>query len=198
MYGGVPIEAWNGTKHDLKMNRTFGCLVQYLKAGVDKDPKSAKFASRTEFGIFLGMPVAQSGFLIFDPKRAGMIVRSDVRFFEDVPGYPRLMSHKARSQEPAPVDSDFFTIFPEVDDDDDAPPATPSPTAPPLATTPQALIPLPIPPISVVELSDDTDVGGDAGNENDEASWVGDEDESIADRVAARRRAHFASFGDVL
>ena len=72
--------------------------MQYLKVGADKDPKSAKFASRTSFGIFLGMPVGQSGFLIFDPTRAGVLVRSDVKLFDDIPGYPRLMSAKARMQ----------------------------------------------------------------------------------------------------
>ena len=93
--------------------------MQYLKVGADKDPKSAKFASRTSFGIFLGMPVGKSGFLIFDPKRAGVLVRSDVKFFDDIPGYPRLMSANARMEATPPRDEDFFTHFP--DDDDAAP-----------------------------------------------------------------------------
>ena len=34
--GEVPIEAWNGRKHNLKNNHTFGCLVQYLMVVLKK------------------------------------------------------------------------------------------------------------------------------------------------------------------
>lgn len=192
--GGVPIEAWTGRKHNLKMNHTFGCLVQYLKVGADKDPKSAKFASRTSFGIFLGMPVGQSGFLVFDPTRSGVLVRSDVKFFDDIPGYPRLMSAKARMEATPPRDDDFFTYFP--DEDDAAPAPVPQP---PLANDPPPTsLPHPITPIDVIQVSDDTELGVDNDNEDEEVDWVTTQEESIADRVSARRRAHFASFGDVL
>lgn len=57
---------------------TFGCLVQYLKVGHDKEKRSNKFVSRTTSGVFLGM----AGFLIFDPLRANLVVRTDVKFHD--------------------------------------------------------------------------------------------------------------------
>ena len=53
--------------------------------------KGAKYASKTSFGIFLGMPLGQADFLVFDPLRASLLVRRDVRFYDDIHGYPRLM-----------------------------------------------------------------------------------------------------------
>ena len=168
--------------------------------GADRNKKSAKFASRTSLDIYLGMPVGQSGFLVFDPKRAGVLVRSDVKFFDDIPEYPRLMSAKARREDQPPRDEDFFTLFPDEDD------AVPTPSTPPaiLASTPAAPTPPatpppnPVPPIDVVQLSDDTKLGTDNDAEEEEVDWVATQGESIADRVSARRRAQFASVGDLL
>ena len=195
--GEVPIEAWKGKKCDLQTSHTFGCLVHYLKVGADKNKKSAKFASRTSLGIYLGMPVGQSGFLVFDPKRAGVLVRSDMKFFDDIPGYPRLMSANAKREDNSPRDEDFFTLFPDDDDE------VPTPPAPP-AAIPDAIIPSPthppnpVPPIDVVQLFDDTKLGTDSDAEAEEVDWVATQGESIADRVSAKRRAQFASFGDLL
>ena len=44
---------------------------------------------------------------IFDPLRAGVMVRTDVCFFEEVPGYPRLMVGRAPQVE-AKADGRFF------------------------------------------------------------------------------------------
>ena len=53
------------------------------------------------------------------------------------------------------------------------------------------------PPIDVIQLSSDTESG--VNNDEDEEGEVERElGESIADRVAGRRRAHFASFGDLI
>ena len=96
--GEKPSEIWSRKKVRYQVSHTFGYLVQYLKVGHDKDPKSTKFASRTAFGVFLGMAARQVGYTIFDPLRAGLIVRTDVRFYDSVPGYPRLMGQKAAAQ----------------------------------------------------------------------------------------------------
>ena len=50
----------------------------------------------------------------------------------------------------------------------------------------------------MIQLSDDTESGVDKNNKDHEVDWVTTKGENIADRVSARRRAHFASFGDVL
>lgn len=199
--GGIPIEAWSSKVPNYKKVHTFGCLVQYLKLGHDKNKRSMKYASRTSFGIFLGMPSNQAGFLVFDPQRPGVLVRDDVKFFDDIPGYPRLMDKATRDVE-APKDDDFFTLFPT--DDDDAAPAipvdTPAAVVPPPAAVvpPPAAVPPPVSPIDVVQLSSDTESGAGGEEDEGEVDWVTTETESIADRVSARRRAHLASFGDVL
>ena len=46
-------------------------------------------------------------------------------------------------------------------------------------------------------LVSESGVDGD-NDEEGEVDWVTTEGESIADKVSARRRANFASFGDVL
>ena len=50
----------------------------------------------------------------------------------------------------------------------------------------------------MVQLSDDAELGAENYNKDEEVDWVTTEGESIADRVSVRRRANFASFGDVL
>ena len=81
----------------MKMNKShnFGCLVQYLKVGGEKNSQGDKFAPRTCFGVFLGMAAGSAGYNVFDPHRVGVISRMDVRFFEEVPGYPKLMGGRA-------------------------------------------------------------------------------------------------------
>ena len=91
LQGEIPLEVWTCQKIKLKDSHAFGCSVQYLKVGSDMGRKGAKYASRTSFGIFLGMPPGQTGFLVFDPLRASVLVRRDVRFYDDIPGYPRLV-----------------------------------------------------------------------------------------------------------
>ena len=56
-----------------------------------KKNKSAEYASKTSYGVFLGMAVVQAGFLIFDPTRVEVVVRTYVKFHESIPGYPRLI-----------------------------------------------------------------------------------------------------------
>ena len=102
MGGEKPSEVWSRKKVRYQDSHTFGCLVQYLRVGHDKDPKSAKFVSRTAFGVFLGMAAEQAGYNIFNPLRVGLIVRTDVRFYDSVPGYPRLMGQKAAAQPLSP------------------------------------------------------------------------------------------------
>ena len=199
--GGIPIEAWSSKTLNFKKLHTFGCLVQYLKVGADKELKSAKFASRTAFGIFLGMPKGQAGFLIFDPTRTGILVRSDVKFFDSIPGYPRLMSPKARMEATTPRDQDFFTLFPIEDEEAPAFPTSPAPPTTPAASAepPPTSLPQTVNPIDVVQVSSDTESGVDGDNEDEcEVDWVTTEGESIADRVSTRRRANLATFGDVL
>ena len=66
-----------------------------LVLGAHKGKQSAKYASRTAFGISLGMPSGQVCFVVFDPLRASVVVRSNVKFFHNVPWCPRYMAKKA-------------------------------------------------------------------------------------------------------
>ena len=191
--GGVPLTAWTGKQTDLKSLHTFGCLVQYLKIGHDK-PTAGKLAPKTAYGIFLGLPKDQAGFLIWDPTRPEIMVRTDVKFYEDQPGFPRL---RQKASPKVPLDDDFFTLFP-MGGAPSAVPPTPSPAASTQAAIQPSfpLLPAPPPPIDVIQLSSDIESGVHGGDEDGESEVQ--REESISDRVAARRRAQFASFGDVL
>ena len=90
--------------------------MQYLKVRHDKNKQGDNYAARTAFGVFIGLAVDQVGYNIFDPLRAGVMVRTDVRFFEKVPGYPRLMGGRAPQVE-AKADGHFFQLFPGTDDE---------------------------------------------------------------------------------
>ena len=139
------------------------------------------------------MPQNQAGYLIYDPLRTGVLVRDDVRFFDNIPGYPRLMS-KAPNQPPQPQDADFFTHFPINDDVEDSPTTSATPKSPNLpAELPLHSLPPSVPPIDVIQVSSDTEAGAEDDDDSEEAAAVqGRELDSIADRVAARRRAHLA------
>ena len=195
--------AWSPKNHNFSKIHTFGCLVQYLKVGHDKGKQSEKYASKTSFGIFLGMPSNQASYLIFDPLRPDVIVRDDVKFFDDTPGYPRLMS-KATQEVSTSAETNYFSLFPDDEEPaPDAPPATPVilvAAVPPVASVPPpAAVPPPVTPIDVIQLSTDAESGADGDDDNErEVDWVTTQGESIADRVAAKRRAHLASFGDIL
>ena len=84
-----------------------------------------------------------------------------------------------------PQDPDYFSLFPM---EKEAEMAT-IPATPPAAATP---------PIDVVQLSSDTESGVHTNDNGEEEREVEGEGESIADRVAARHRAHYTSFGDLL
>ena len=101
LQGGIPIEAWSGKAPSFQKFHTFGCLVQYLKVGHDEDKQSKKFASRTTFAIFLGMPSQQARYLVYDALRTGVLVRDDVRFYDNIPGYPRLVTKKMKQPTPS-------------------------------------------------------------------------------------------------
>lgn len=191
--GEIPLKAWSGKTNDLKLLHTFGCLVQYLKVGHDKK-NMGKLAPKTAYGVFLGMPKNQAGFLIWDPTRTEILVRTDVKFYDDTPGYPRLL-HKERPM--VPRDSDYFTLFPmvEVQGAQGASPATSPPSATPPTSSP---LPASSSPIDAIQLSSDTESGVNGNDEDDEGEVNQEREESIADRVAARRRAQLASFGDIL
>ena len=150
--GNLPIEEWTGKETKMKNVHTFGCLVQYLKVGHDKDRSSEKFASRTAYAIFLGMVQGQAGFLLFDPLRANLVIRTDVKFHDSVPGYPRLVGKHAPVTRVS-ADADFFTLFPSSDHDQIqiADPVTPT-----LPLAPLTPLPFDVTPIDVIQLSSDT------------------------------------------
>ena len=75
-----------------------------------------------------------------------------------------------------------------------APPAASQPTAAPPSSP--LLLASP-PPIDAIQLSSDTESGVHGNTEDDEED-VQQREESIADRVSARRRAQLATFGDIL
>lgn len=193
--GDMPYEAWSGRKHEITTMHTFGCLVQYLKVGHDKNKKSEKFASKTSYGVFLGMAIGQAGYLIFDPTRAGVLVRTDVKFHDSVPGYPRLVGRNKSVNHPH--DSDFFCLFP-CDEETEKPAGGPTPSHVPATQPP---IPLNPPPVDIIQLSSNTESGEHMVTDDDDA--YGDDvvdgggDESIADRVAARHRAMYGGIVDL-
>ena len=187
--------AWSNKKTNFKKVHTFGCLVQYLKVGHDKDKKGNKFATKTAYGIFLGMPKHQAGYLVWDPTRTEILVRDDVKFYDDIPGYPRLQLNKKNPE--VPKDYEYFSLFPlEEEAAARTPSVQPVPAAVP-SNSPPSLLPSRTPPIDVVQLSSDTESGANE-DEDEEGEVEGELGGSIADRVAARHRAHFASFGDIL
>ena len=114
--GNLRIEEWTGKETRMRDIHTFGCMVQYLKVGHDKERSSKKFTSRTVHGIFLGMAQSQAGYLLFGPLRANVVVCKDVKFNDSVPGYPRLVGKNALVTQ-ALAHEDFFTLFPSSDDD---------------------------------------------------------------------------------
>lgn len=196
--GNLPIEEWTGKETRIRDIHTFGCMVQYLKVGHDKDKSSEKFASRTAYAIFLGMAQGQAGFLLFDPLRANLVVRTDVKFHDSVPGYPRLVGKHAPVTR-APADADFFTLFPSSDDDQIQ---IAAPATPPLPPVPVPPLPFDVTPIDVIQLSSDTGSAvqsqDDGGSDQEVDGGGGNANESIADRVAARRRVHFVGLADLV
>ena len=141
------------------------------------------------------MPKHQAGYLIWDPTRTEILVRDDIKFYDDVPGYPRLQLDKKTPE--VPCDNEYFSLFPMEEEAAAArPSATPTPAAAP-ANSPLSLLPATTPPIDVIQLSSDTESGVNE-TDDEEGEVQRDLGESIADRVAARRRAHYASFGDLL
>ena len=194
--GDMPYEAWTGRKHEVQKMHTFGCLVQYLKVGHDKNKKSEKFASKTSYGVFLGMAIGQAGYLIFDPTRADILVRTDIKFHDSVPGYPRLVG-KNKMTVTHPQDSDFFCLFP-CDEETEEPAISPAPSHVPATQPP---IPVIIPSVDIIQLSSDTESGNHMATDNDDTNGDdaidGGGDESIADRVAARHRAMYGGIVDL-
>ena len=195
--GNLPIEAWTGRESKMRDVHTFGCLVQYLKVGHDKERSSNKFASKTAYGIFLGMAQGQAGFSIFDPLRANLVIRTDVKFHDSVPGYPRLVGKNSPVTRP-PTDADFFTLFPSSDDEPTQPAV---PAIPTHSHVPAATGDLDVSPIHVIPLSSDSESGvrtQEDNNEEEVDGRAGHENESIAHRVTARRRAHFVGLNELL
>ena len=178
--------------------------------------------------LALGIAAGSAGYNVFDPHRAGVIARTDVRFFEEVPGYPKLMGGRAPQVE-ANAEKHFFYLFPDTDDE---PPAALVPATVVLPVMPAVLPALPAPavpaalapaaannpahlhfqpqaaevPIDAIELSDiqsgiNKAGGGDGGEEEVQGGGANPrvgELGSIAERVMARRRANFAQYGDIL
>ena len=196
--GNLPIEEWTGKETKMKNVHTFGCLVQYLKVGHDKHKSSEKFASRTAYAIFLGMAQGQAGFLLFDPLRANLVVRTDVKFHDSVPGYPRLIGKHAPVTRVL-ADVDFLTLFPSSDHDQIQIADRVRPTLPLVPLSP---LPFDVTPIDVIQLSSYTGSAvqsqGNGSQDQEVDGGGGNANESIADRVAARRRVHFVGLVDLV
>ena len=137
--------------------------------------------------------------------RVGLIVRTDVQFYDSVPGYPRLMGQKAAAQPLSPPSNEhFFKLFPSGEDENSAAAARAPGLVPAI---PAAHVPAVQPhQPEVIELSESgvNDMGGEDEEEEVQGRGVegggveaGVEEQSIADRVMARRRVNFAEFGDV-
>ena len=126
------------------------------------------------------------------------MVRTNVKFHDYVLGYPRLVGKCAPANR-LPTDADFFTLFPSSDDAPDQP-GIPLDSIPPSVPPPPSK-PLAISPNPVIELSSDSESNQpvDEHDDNQEVDGGGvNDDESIAGRVAARRRALFVGFDELL
>ena len=65
--GNISLQAWSDMTQDgFTKLHTFGCLVHYLMRGAEKGKHSEKYAYRTVFGIFVGMPSGQPGYLVWE------------------------------------------------------------------------------------------------------------------------------------
>ena len=102
-------------------------------------------------------------------------------------------AHEATQEVSTSAETDYFSLFPNDEEPaPDAPPATP--IIPVASVPPPAGVPPPVTPIDVIQLSTDAESGADGDDDNErEVDWVTTQGESIADRVAAKRRAHLAS-----
>ena len=98
------------------------------------------------------MAQKQAGFLIFDLLRAHLVIRTDVKFHDSVPGYPRLVGKFAPVNR-LPADADFFTFFPSSDDEPAQPAVQTDSTPPSVPTPPQHLA---VTPNNVIQLSSDS------------------------------------------
>ena len=168
------------------------------------------------------MAAGSAGYNVFDPHRVGVIARTDVRFFEEVPGYPKLMGGRAPQVE-ATAEKHFFYLFPDTEDE---PPTAVVPAAAVPPNMPAVVPPMPVPtaPAAPAPAIFSTTTSSrkllrspslrlscltaSLGSTMQEVEMQGRRRckegvrthkwGSIADRVMARRRANFAQYGDIV
>ena len=126
------------------------------------------------------------------------MIRTDVKFHNSVPGYPRLVGKNAPVNR-LPADADFFTLFPSSDDEPTQPGIRAIPAHP---HVPTASGQLDVTPIDIIPLSLDSESAvhaqEDGNTEQEVDGGAGFENESIAHRVIAKRRAHFVGLTELL
>jgi hypothetical protein len=121
-------EVWHKSKPDLSMRRVFGCCV-YVHV-MCKDWKNLQ--SHTENCVFLGFEPGYKGWKCYNPVTKKIIVSRNIIFAENT--FPSL-STVDKPQVHMPIG--IRDIWPDVDDDPEAPlPPPHAPAAPPLAPPP--------------------------------------------------------------
>ena len=109
------------TRYELVFNKppstthlaTFGCKTIYHVV----EPQG-KLEPRGRLAIYLGKPHDSAGFLLYDVNDHRVLVRNQIRFFEDVPGGSLLV--------PTPTPPQLFPLPPHQQQNQ-APPVAPSP-----------------------------------------------------------------------
>lgn len=74
----IPYEILFGRKPDYNHVRVFRCLAYVLK-----NKKEGKFDERGRACVFVGYPVGQKGYKVYDPTTREILISRDVMFFEN-------------------------------------------------------------------------------------------------------------------
>ena len=77
----TPEEAWSGSKPSVKHLRVFGCKASVLI--LPQSDRKSKLSSKVCWGIFVGYGGSSMGYRIWNPVNRSIMVRRDVRFYED-------------------------------------------------------------------------------------------------------------------
>ncbi|CAI5480172.1 unnamed protein product [Closterium sp. Yama58-4] len=77
--GTTPFEAWTGTKPNLSLRRTFGCLCYYHTP----DPLRHKLQPKARAAIFLGIAANERAWRVWDLGERRIVTSRDVVFDED-------------------------------------------------------------------------------------------------------------------
>ncbi|CAI7897617.1 unnamed protein product, partial [Closterium sp. NIES-53] len=134
-------------KADVSTVRVFGCMVQYL---IPEHERAGKLASKTRWGMHLGMSMESKGWHVVDVESKRMVITRDARFYEDMT-LERWQKWHARvgdgNDQSTPPFASVPSLFPEPHDPEQNPPP------------PRTVIVVPVPSVQGGEQPLDPSVG---------------------------------------